>query len=108
MERVLKDGPQSLALSFDNDYYNKDVPAGTTADRNAFVLSMTIEGPLEPNRIPAWRSVMDAYAAHADRSDVAMAEQRWLRSQHMAKSSTAQCAATQAAHLRRGGPRPRR
>ena len=78
MERVLKDGPQSLALTFDNDYYNKDAPAGTTADRNAFVLSMTIDGPLEPNRIPAWRSAMDAYAAHTDDSDAALAEQRWL------------------------------
>jgi hypothetical protein len=78
MERMLKEGEQSIAITFDNDYYNKDAAVGTTADRNAFILSMTIEGPLEPFRAQAWRSSMEAFAASANGMNAPLAEQHWL------------------------------
>ncbi len=89
VERALKDGEQSIALTFDNDYYIKDGPGGKPADRNAFIVSLTIDGPLEPYRTPAWQFAMDAAAAGQPASARNERAQRWLVERFLRRAATA-------------------
>ena len=78
IEHHLSEGAHSLAVTFDNDYYEKDGPGGKSADRNAVVHSMTIEGPLETYRVPHWRRPLDAALAGKPNDQRLRDSQVWL------------------------------
>ena len=59
-EVPLKAGSQTIAISFNNDFFEKGGPEKPTSDRNALVCDITIEGPLDPYITPAWRQSLDA------------------------------------------------
>ena len=59
-EVPLNSGLQTIAISFNNDFFQKAGPDKAASDRNALVCDVTIEGPLDPYITPAWRQSLDA------------------------------------------------
>ncbi|MGB0952269.1 MAG: DUF1592 domain-containing protein [Planctomycetota bacterium] len=47
-EIPLEKGEHRLAMRFLNDYWNPDAPEGTPRDRNLYISSFSLEGPLDP------------------------------------------------------------
>lgn len=48
VELVLSKGDHRMAWRFLNDFWNPDAPEGTPRDRNLYVSSFELEGPLDP------------------------------------------------------------
>lgn len=49
-EMEMTKGEHRFAIRFLNDYWNPDAPEGTPRDRNLYVASFRLEGPLDPPR----------------------------------------------------------
>jgi len=89
VEMPLMQGPQTIAVSFVNDFFQPATATTATRDRNASVLGITVEGPLEPYKPPAWRRAMDAAIGKKSGGAAIDAGANWLISRLLRRDATA-------------------
>ena len=88
-EANLKAGSQTIAISFNNDFFEKAGPDKPKSDRNSLVCQITIEGPIEPYITPEWRQSLDALIG-AQTGDVRRnASANWLVERMLRRPATA-------------------